>query len=333
MSTIKSSAENLTLNADGANNDIKFQSNGSEVASIDQAGLVTATTFAGSGASLTALPAAQVSGTHTNFTSTGIDDNANATAITIDANESVGIGVSPPSGGHAIWTNLSIGTSGNIISSNGAGGIYGLHTTDNAYIKSSTGGWAYLTTDEATAHTQDGGTHTFSVAPSGSADAAITFTTGLEVLNDGKARAKNGLLFGTDTAAANALDDYETGTWTPTIKGSSGSAGSAAHNNGMGSYVKVGNLVHVTFSRYMTNLGSWSGNLEVSGLPFTCAHVSAGSIANFPSTEVDAEMRGVGVPANLTHFHFYKGSRLDVRVPWSEVVTSYYMAVAATYRV
>ena len=38
MSTIKSSAENLTLNADGANNDIKFQSNGSEVASIDQGG-------------------------------------------------------------------------------------------------------------------------------------------------------------------------------------------------------------------------------------------------------------------------------------------------------
>ena len=40
MSTIKSSAENLTLNADGANNDIKFQSNGSEVASIDQAGVI-----------------------------------------------------------------------------------------------------------------------------------------------------------------------------------------------------------------------------------------------------------------------------------------------------
>jgi len=63
MSTIKSSAENLTLNADGANNDIKFQSNGSEVASIDQAGLVTATTFAGSGASLTAIPAANLTGT------------------------------------------------------------------------------------------------------------------------------------------------------------------------------------------------------------------------------------------------------------------------------
>jgi len=43
MSTIKSSAENLTLNADGANNDIKFQSNGSEVASIDQGGVISST--------------------------------------------------------------------------------------------------------------------------------------------------------------------------------------------------------------------------------------------------------------------------------------------------
>ena len=49
MSTIKSSAENLTLNADGANNDIKFQSNGSEVASIDQAGLVSAASIATTG--------------------------------------------------------------------------------------------------------------------------------------------------------------------------------------------------------------------------------------------------------------------------------------------
>ena len=43
MATIKSSAENLTLNADGANNDIKFQSNGSEVAQIDQAGVISST--------------------------------------------------------------------------------------------------------------------------------------------------------------------------------------------------------------------------------------------------------------------------------------------------
>jgi len=42
MSTLKSSAEDLTLNADGSGNDIKFQSNGVEKASIDQDGVITA---------------------------------------------------------------------------------------------------------------------------------------------------------------------------------------------------------------------------------------------------------------------------------------------------
>jgi len=55
VSTLKSSAENLTLNADGSGNDIIFQSNGSNIATLDQAGLLTATTFAGSGASLTGV--------------------------------------------------------------------------------------------------------------------------------------------------------------------------------------------------------------------------------------------------------------------------------------
>jgi len=63
MSTIKSSAENLTLNADGSGNDIKFQSNGVEKASLTDGGVFTATTFAGSGASLTAIPAANITGT------------------------------------------------------------------------------------------------------------------------------------------------------------------------------------------------------------------------------------------------------------------------------
>ena len=73
MSTIKSSDEHLTLNADGTSKDIKFQANGVEKASIDSSGNLT------------------VSG---NLTSLGIDDNANATAITIDSSENVIIGAS-----------------------------------------------------------------------------------------------------------------------------------------------------------------------------------------------------------------------------------------------
>ena len=58
MSTLKSSAENLTLNADGSGNDIIFQSNGSNVATLDQAGTLTATTFTGTSTDATKLPLA-----------------------------------------------------------------------------------------------------------------------------------------------------------------------------------------------------------------------------------------------------------------------------------
>ena len=50
----------LTLDAQGSGQDIIFKSNGSTVASLTDAGLLTATTFAGSGASLTALNGTQV---------------------------------------------------------------------------------------------------------------------------------------------------------------------------------------------------------------------------------------------------------------------------------
>ena len=75
MSTIKSSDEHLTLNADGSSKDIKFQANGVEKASIDSSGNLT------------------VSG---NLTSVGIDDNADATAMTITSAEKIGIGTSSP---------------------------------------------------------------------------------------------------------------------------------------------------------------------------------------------------------------------------------------------
>jgi hypothetical protein len=45
MSTIKSSDEHLTLNADGASKDIKFQANGVQKASISSAGAFTSTTI------------------------------------------------------------------------------------------------------------------------------------------------------------------------------------------------------------------------------------------------------------------------------------------------
>ena len=59
MSTLKSSAEDLTLNADGSGNDIIFQSNGSTVGTLTAEGVLTATSFAGSGAALTGIAGKQ----------------------------------------------------------------------------------------------------------------------------------------------------------------------------------------------------------------------------------------------------------------------------------
>ena len=56
MSTVKSNADHLTLNADGASKDIKFQANGVEKASISSTGVMTATSYAGDGSALTNLP-------------------------------------------------------------------------------------------------------------------------------------------------------------------------------------------------------------------------------------------------------------------------------------
>ena len=243
MSTIKSSAENLTLNADGANNDIKFQSNGSEVASIDQAGTITATTFTGAGST------------------PSITDNGNANAMTIDSAENVGIGVVPEAW-HNDYRNLAVGGTGVLWSQKAVGTGKAMGVGQNVYYDGSN---KYITTDEVSRYYQANGVHTFEVAASGSADAAITFTTGLEVLNDGKTRAKNGLLFGTDTAAANALDDYEEGTFTPTF----GNVSTTTYDLRWGIYTKIGNTV---FFQLAIGASNWdnsdSSSINISGLPF-----------------------------------------------------------------
>ena len=55
-------------------------------------------------------------GTLTGFTSTGIDDNADATAITIDSSENVGIGNSSPSDAYATAPNLVLGNTSDTFS-------------------------------------------------------------------------------------------------------------------------------------------------------------------------------------------------------------------------
>jgi hypothetical protein len=78
------------------------------------------------------------------------------------------------------------------------------------------------------------------------------------------------------SADANTLDDYEEGTWTPTAIGTS-TAGSATYTARIGKYTKIGNTVTA-----MCSLGwsahTGSGDIAISGLPFTSASYSSNAI-------------------------------------------------------
>lgn len=86
----------------------------------------------------------------------------------------------------------------------------------------------------------------------------------------GRVRASTGILFGSDTAAANALDDYEEGIFTPAYAFDSGTATITYSALRQGRYVKVGTLVTCNI-RIRTDafaVGTASGKLRITGLPF-----------------------------------------------------------------
>ena len=172
MAILKSSSENLTLNADGSGNDIKFQSNGVEKASLTDGGVFTATSFVGSGANLTGVGV------------DGISSSANATAMTIDSNENIGIGTTPESAQGSNSQGLYVGTHGSI-TSNGA--YESVSVSENAYLgTASSDTWKYRDTSHASRHEMKAGVHTFKVASSGTADADITWINALNIMSDAK---------------------------------------------------------------------------------------------------------------------------------------------------
>jgi hypothetical protein len=81
----------------------------------------------------------------------------------------------------------------------------------------------------------------------------------------------NGLTFNGDTAAANALDDYEEGTWTIGVEFGGASVGVTTANSS-GTYTKIGRQVTVNGYLALTNKGSSTGDALITGLPFTVAN-------------------------------------------------------------
>jgi hypothetical protein len=68
---------------------------------------------------------------------------------------------------------------------------------------------------------------------------------------------------------ANTLDDYEEGSWTPNLSGSSGGVYTMGGVNA-GRYIRIGRMVWATATLQWTGrTTAFSGNLWVTGLPFT----------------------------------------------------------------
>ena len=96
----------------------------------------------------------------------------------------------------------------------------------------------------------------------------------IRIDSSGHAIIPNGVTLGTTVGtynAANTIDDYEEGTWTPTYEPASGSFTSITYDSQAAEYVKIGRLVYVT-GRLRTDaitVGTASGTVRISGLPFT----------------------------------------------------------------
>ena len=82
-----------------------------------------------------------------------------------------------------------------------------------------------------------------------------------------------GITFQGDTALANALDDYEEGTFTPTFV----NAGSLTYLSQEGDYIKVGNLVTAWVYIFINLNGTASGDFKIQGFPYTPTRTCMGS--------------------------------------------------------
>jgi len=155
------------------------------------------------------------------------------------------------------------GTNGVFQSFRDASGLFGYIGFNNGDLlfQTPTGGYATKLT----------------ISDAGNLGLGVTPTAGAGVL-----QLSSGINFpATQVASSNAntLDDYEEGTWTGTLKGSVSDPTTPV--TATGAYTKVGRLVVVTINFSSVTTTGASGNVTITGLPFSGAASSAGSVITF----------------------------------------------------
>jgi hypothetical protein len=86
---------------------------------------------------------------------------------------------------------------------------------------------------------------------------------------------------------ANTLDDYEEGTFTPTLGGSGSDPTGVTYVAQAATYTRVGNMVTVFAYIAWTTYTGGSNNIQIKGLPFAAVNSTAGGFCN-GSTQISA---------------------------------------------
>ena len=97
------------------------------------------------------------------------------------------------------------------------------------------------------------------------------------ISSGGDVNVAGGITFGSDTAAANELDDYEEGVFTPSLEFGGATTGITYSSMRGGSYTKIGRQVTVNFGFTLTSKGSASGDATLAGLPFAVEDIISGT--------------------------------------------------------
>ena len=178
--------------------------------------------------------------------------------------------------------------------------------------------------------------------------ASATGVTAFKVMQDstglaadfagtGGIRSAGGIKFGTDTAEVNALDDYEEGTFTPTLIDTSNNA-IASYTTQVGEYTKIGDIVHYFIHIEINSKGSALGGnyMKIAGLPFN----PTGNTGQYPASTAHAGINTgsngffASVYSNIAFLYLFEGSSDDTtdQLEPSEFAEGDAMHLIGTYK-
>ena len=156
------------------------------------------------------------------------------------------------------------------------------------------------------------------------------------VLGDASYRYTNLFLSGGvylgGTGTANKLDDYEEGTWTATLDGSTSGPSTAV--TVAGTYTKIGNMCYAQFQFSNVNSTGAAGGVRVTGLPFGVSGAQAtGNVMTYVRFTLLTGSTNISPYAEGTQISFYQSTSNG---GWSEIAhnagTGAYISASVFYK-